>query len=271
MMERVPTLEKDKWLAVTAGLGSSDFEGAALRIKKTLDSVGVVDKSVAVLTKDLIEVCPETSRIYSNFLNKETRGYGFMCWKAEIVSAALNGYWGDFNGVIWIDAGCEITLNPITKIILRKFQLFARRNGIACFTLDTEEVAYTKRDLFEKFPDIDPYAAGPQIQTTWMMFHGVTGKLVADEWLNIVCSGVHLLDFEPSRHEEFPEFIENRNDQSAFSLVCKENQIPIMRYRPTSGIGSRISSIRGMFNPIWTSRNRKSDSIKRSYHKFFES
>ena len=261
---------RQKWIAVTAGVGSEQFEGAAKRVQSNLQDAGVVDKVVAVLTDDLREVCPLTSEIYANLMNPQTRGYGFMCWKAEIVNAAFAGKWGDFDGVIWIDAGCEINLNLVSALNFRKFQRHSEVHGVASFTLATKEVEYTKRDIFELFPEIDPISAGDQIQTTWMFLFGDKGRLITKQWLELVCKGTNFLDLNPSASPEFPQFIENRYDQSTFSMICKANKIQAMRYRPTSGSGSLISKLRGITNPIWTTRNRTPDTVKSRLHRLIE-
>jgi hypothetical protein len=267
---RVSVLKRARWIAVTAGVGSLEFEGAAKRVKADLEESGVVDKVIAVLTRDLPEICPVTSKIYSELMNPDTRGFGFMSWKAEIVKAAFDGMWGEFDGVIWIDAGCEVSINPFSRLKFRYFQKYARTHGVACFALSTKEFQYTKRDMFDLFPEIDPYSAGDQIQTTWMMLYAECGRDISDDWFDLVCQGTHLLDLEPSKNDELQGFIENRYDQSAFSLVCKNKSIRVMQHRPTAGSGSYISTLRGLVNPIWTSRNRGPASIKRKIHNLFE-
>jgi hypothetical protein len=263
-------LKSQKWIAVTAGVGSKQFEGAAKRIQVTLQNSRVVDRVVAVLTDDLPEICPVTSEIYADLMNPQTRGFGFMAWKAEIVNAAFVGRWGDFDGVIWIDAGCEVTINPISLLNFKRFQRYSKVHGVASFTLATQEVQYTKRDIFSLFPEIDPHAAGDQIQSTWMFLSGEKGRLISNQWLELVCRGTNLLDLSPSEHQEFPEFIENRYDQSTFSMVCKANQVKVMKYRPTTGSGSLISRIRGLSNPIWTARNRTPNTVKSRLHRLVE-
>lgn len=259
-----------KWLAVTAGVGSPDFEEAAFRVRDSLVRSGVVDKVVAVTTKDLSTVCPETSVLYRDLMNTDTRGYGFMCWKAEIVNAAMEGLWGDFEGVIWVDAGCEVSVNPISRIRFNTFKTFAKKHGVSCFTLDTLEIEYSKRDIFEHFPEIDPFSAGRQIQTTWFFLYGEKGKKISREWLSTVLVGRHMLNLEPSNLPEYQEFVENRYDQSTFSLVCKKNRIRTMSYVPTSGDGTFLSKLNGLFHPIWTSRNRGGTSVKMKFHEMLE-
>jgi hypothetical protein len=263
-------LKQDRWIAVTAGLGSENFEGAALRVKESFKNSGIVDEVVAVLTQDLAEVCPHTSKIYSEFMNSEFRGYGFYSWKAEIIKAAFDGHWGKFDGVVWIDSGCEVSINPISKIRFEYFKRYANKFGVASFTLSTKEIEYTKRDIFEQFPMINPHNAGEQIQATWMLFQGDLGKTISNQWFNLVCSGTNLLDFGLSKNTEYAEFIENRNDQSAFSMVCKDNNVRVMNYKPTAGTGSFPASLKGFFHPIWISRNRTPKTIKKYIHQFFE-
>lgn len=263
-------MKQDRWLAVTAGVGAPEFEAAAHRIVASLVPSGIVDRVVEVVTKDLAEVCPNVSQLYKNLMNSDTRGYGYMCWKAEIIKAAVDGWWGEFDGVIWIDAGCEVTINPFSRSMFRKFQNHAKNNGVACFTLDTLEIEYTKRDLFELFPGIEPKTSGKQIQSTWFFLYGDLGKKIAREWFETVMKGTRLLELTPSRKSEFPEFIENRYDQSAFSLVCKSNEVIPMNYLPTNGHTSLILQFRGMFHPIWTSRNRQGRSIKKPFHRLLE-
>jgi len=259
-----------KWLAITAGVGAQNFEEAAYRVRDSLASSGVVDKVVCVTTKDLLLVCPKTSVLYRDLMNTRTRGYGYMCWKAEVVNSAMQGEWGDYEGIVWIDAGCEVTINHLSKIKFNSFKKQAISHGVACFCLDTLEIEYTKRDLFEKFPEVSPSLAGKQIQTTWFFLHGDTGRQIAKDWFDTVMSGTNLLDLNPSSNPEYEGFVENRYDQSAFSLVCKKYGISVMSYKPTAGYGSFPSFLRGFVNPIWTSRNRTGLSIKRNIHNFLE-
>ena len=258
--------ELDSWLALTAGIGTSDFEEAALRVKNSLAGFKNINTVIAVLTNEVTDVCPITSKLYSEIMNPQTRGYGYMCWKAEIVKAGFDGYWGKFTGVIWVDAGCEIFHTPMTDFRLKMFQSYSRHNGVACFTLNTKEIEYSKRDLFEQFPDIDPFKAGKQIQTTWMFLHGEKGREISRQWLETVTRGKNLLNLEPSALNEYSEFIENRYDQSTFSLVCKRNGIPPMRYKPTGGVNGKVAIFRGLLHPIWTTRNRTGRSVKSRLH-----
>jgi hypothetical protein len=262
--------KSSRWVVITAGLGSQDFENAAKRVEASFKNTNLVDKVVAIRTEQIYKTCPVTTEIYSRYIASKSRGFGFMSWKPELVQSAFKGTWGDFDGVLWIDAGCEVSINPMSTVAFKKFQRYAIANGVAAFTLDTTEIAYTKRDLFEEFPQINPQESGNQIQTTWIFFHGKAGRVVAQSWFELVCKGTNLLDLEPSRNPEYPEFLENRYDQSSFSLVCKSLGIEPMKYRPTAGFGSIASRLRSFTQPIWTSRNRTGGTKRTKIHKFLE-
>ena len=263
-------MKKSKWIAITAGLGSIEFEEAAMRVGKDLSDASIVDLVIVITTKDIFDICPRTTEIYSELIESEARGFGFMSWKSELVKSAFDGRWGKFDGVIWIDAGCEISINLISKLRFRGFQKYAETNGVAAFTLRTPEIEYTKQDLFDEFPEINPLTSGDQIQSTWIFFHGDAGSLASNKWFETICKGTHLLDLALSRKPESPRFIENRYDQSSFSLVCKSLGIPPMKYSPTAGFGSSFSRLRGFFHPIWTSRNRTGVTKKTKLNLFFE-
>lgn len=132
----------------------------------------------AVKSGELRLECPRVFEKYEDYLNSRTKGFGYMAYKAELVQSAFEGAYGECDGVIWVDAGCEVVVNSLSKKKLDDFINYAEENGVACFTLDTDELMYTKRDLFRAFPSIDPESAGPQIQTTWFLLHGSTGKQV---------------------------------------------------------------------------------------------
>lgn len=268
--DEVRHLKTGRWIAITAGLGSKDFEEAAERVGRDLLAAAIVDGVIVVTTRDIYELCPVTTGIYAKLIENGSRGFGFMSWKSELVKYAFEGKWGDFDGVIWIDAGCEISINPVSQHYFHKFQKFAKNNGVAAFTLRTPEIEYTKQDLFDEFPEINPFTAGDQIQSTWAFFHGVTGRKAAERWFETNCKGTHLLDLGPSKKPENPRFIENRYDQSSFSLVCKSLGILPMKYKPTPGYGSFAASMKGLIHPIWTARNRTGSTVKSNLSLFLE-
>lgn len=250
-----------KWIVVTAGVGSPEIEAAALRVASAAEKLPGVARSIAVLTDDLAAVCPKTKQVYGHLQNSSHRGYGYMAYKSEIVGNAFDSFWGDFDGVIWIDAGCEILINPLSSLRMKYFQKFARKNGAFTFVLQSLEIEHTKRDLFERFKLINPKEAGNQIQSTWFLLTGEKGKRISRLWSEVTLENTNFLSDEKSKLPEFPEFKVNRTDQSVFSLTCKTFGVLISSYVPAAGSGSILGKIRAATHPIWVSRNRTGKTI----------
>ncbi len=246
------------------------MRAASARICDKASSSGFFESVVAVTNENLKEVCGRVSASYPHIFNEATRGYGYMTYKPDAIKSAFEGLWGDCDGVVWIDAGCELFLTPLTRIRFNHFLKIARKRGIACFSMGTPEISYTKRLLFDKFPSINPITSGNQIQATWLIAYGAKGRKVVDEWLQMILESEENFNLAESPVGEFPEFVEHRYDQSIFSLVCKKNGIKPMLLRPTPGRGSWKTLLRSFFHPIWTSRNRTGKSSIPTAFKYFE-
>jgi hypothetical protein len=261
--------KKDAWHLLTAGVGSADMTAASVRVFEKASSSGLFESVNAINNDNLAQVCSRVVTAYPHIFNETTRGFGYMTYKADAMVSAFENSWGDCDGVVWVDAGCELFLTPLTRIRFKYFLRVAKKRGVACFELGTPEIQYTKKLLFDKFPSINPKDSGNQIQSTWFMAYGELGRKVVEEWLALILESEDNFNLLASPGGEFPEFIEHRYDQSIFSLVCKRNGIKPMFFRPTPGRGSWKSLLRSFFHPIWTSRNRKgSSSIPRAFQYF---
>lgn len=257
-----------KWILITAGLGSADFEEAAERVIRDSESLHKWEQQILLSEKNIRYYCPTSSTNYSEILNHKTVGYGFMIWKAEIVYRTLEGEFGPCDGVVWVDAGCEVVSNTLTRIILRKHLRRARKFGAEVFTLQTPELSYTKRDVFYEFPGFDLHDRSPQIQTTNFYIHGCNGLEIARKWFEVATKSQSMIDESSSRRGELAEFITHRHDQSIFSLSCKSNGNFHVFETLTSGTGTRKSQIKGFISPFWASRNRSGSSIVPGWFNF---
>lgn len=250
----------DRWILITAGLGSFEFEAAAERVKSQSKSLYDWEQQIAVTEKNISEYCPTSVLKYSAVLNPETVGYGFMVWKSEIVFRSLNGEFGPCDGVVWVDAGCEVVSNPLSRLRLRKHMYQAKKYGAEVFSLKTPEASYTKRDLFHEFSEIDSYDISPQIQTTNFYLYGNLGLEIARKWFEVAMRSQSFIDESPSTRKEIPDFITHRHDQSIFSLCCKSTKNFHEFHALTSGTGSRKALVKGFITPFWASRNRSGSS-----------
>jgi hypothetical protein len=253
-----------KWLVLTAGLGGENFRAAAERVVRDASRFASVGLAKAVFEEDLPGVCPQTVSKYSDYLNPDHHGFGYFSWKPEIIFRGLEGYWGDFEGVIWIDAGCEVYATLFTEVRLRRWLKKCKKSGIFSFTLKTPENRFTKKDTFRLFSNLNDDDSSDQIQATWAIFHKFS-ILIAKEWLEKAQAGINYLDLSPSKSSEGRDFIEHRFDQSLLSLTLKSNRIRPTGLVPVAGKTGLKSVLRASIQPIWTTRNRSGASLIPSF------
>lgn len=251
-----------KWVLITAGLGSRDFEDSAKRVAQQARGFGIFSRIVDLNTAATQDVCQRIRLRYPNEFSVNERGFGHMVWKSEVVLSAFEGSFGEFNNVLWVDGGCEVNPNILTRIRLKRILKHARKYGVAAFVLQTPEWKYTKSDLINRFNFLDSlHFESPQFQTTWFALSGELGAKIAKRWLEITLEDYAFSSVSASSAPEKLGFVENRYDQSIFSLVCKEFGIKPINYVPAAGRSGFKSVIRALFHPIWTSRNRTGKSI----------
>jgi len=248
----------DKWRVITAGLGVNSQEAAARRVIRDSEKFNLFDDFLITLTPDLPTSAPSISHKFSKYLSPDVKGYGYFCWKPELV---LRGFDNSVDGVVWVDAGCEINANKLSRIRLKYFMRIAKRQGYFVYKLNTPENIFTKRSLFKNFPGTTTSDSSGQFQATWLFLHGDLGREIARIWFETSLADISNLDLSNEGDLETEGFVEHRFDQSVLSLTLKELNCSTSNYCPPAGT-TAWSQIRGLTHPIWSSRNRSGTSIK---------
>jgi hypothetical protein len=244
---------------ITAGIAPANFERAAARV--AAKSLELYDfREVLVLSqKTLKHFCPVTARRYRDFLKPEVRGYGYWVWKPEFIYRTLAGEFGNFDQVIWIDSGCEINANVISRVIFAGRIEETDNKGVWLHALESSDDSYTKQFVVSQFPEISEIQLrSPQFQANYMHFSSQKALTIAEEWFAKTSENISNVNLDANARES-KGFIEHRSDQSILSLVVKKHQIGYDRINLPSG-GTNKSAIRAVFEPIWISRNRDGKS-----------
>ena len=172
---------------------------------------------------------------------KKTRGYCYWYWKPLIILEALE-LANEDEIIHYLDIGFHIKknnfnrfyeyldlLNQSEKSILA-FQYFPLNNKV--FTgikfPEREEYKYTKSDLLDFFSKLKDkkITHTPQFASGNIFFKkSEKSKSFLLEWLDVFETRFDLIDDSPSKIKNFSEFVENRHDQSVFSILCKINGI----------------------------------------------
>lgn len=162
------------------------------------------------------------------YLTPSCRGYGFWSWKPWGILTLLQKM-KEGDRLLYLDAGCHINTQGISRFYEYVNILDQDKNGILVFTNGQPEYKWTKGDLFRHFnvTEKDSHITHTQQIAGGHVFlrkNKFTKKLI-QEWLDVFYNHLHLADNTPSASPNFPGFIENRFDQSVFSILCKLHDI----------------------------------------------
>lgn len=164
--------------------------------------------------------------LYSEFIDKNKRGYGYWLWKPLVILDMMNKY--EKNSIIiYADAGFEIIKNNSTIELFNKYinDVNTHESHRLGFLDKNLECEYTKQDLFEYLELNDPkYKISKQILGgIQILLNTDENKKFIEEWLNImIVDNYHYLDDSPSVSINYDKFIEHRHDQSIISLLKKK-------------------------------------------------
>jgi hypothetical protein len=144
----------------------------------------------------------------------QATGAGYWVWKPRIIQLTLEQMEpGDT--LLYADTGCEIR-GQLDAL----FELLEQADIIPFELGGLYEKEWTKGDVFEVL-NAHQFKDTPQRLASIALFRksSYTEDFV-DRW-NHFCSDLHMIDDSPSRIPNYPEFRENRADQSVWSLLTK--------------------------------------------------
>lgn len=247
------------WLFITVGIGRNNFREAAQRLCHQAEKFEIFSKIKSIDQSEIEVIAPYLKEWYPNEGITNTSGYGWYAWKSTVAREAFNGRWGDFENIMYLDAGCEMFLSSFSRRRLIKYMNITETKGSCLFAIKTQESSYSKSEVYDKFKEYD-YRPEIQIQAgSWLMRKDV-GKLISEEWENFILKGPHTVDISISPKGEHADFVEHRYDQSVFSLLAKKHKLNISDDRPPGKIGKLKYLFRSFFFPFWWARSRNGKS-----------
>ena len=253
----------EKWIFVSFADGNEAITDAGKRIAAQALQLGIFHKIYVFNGIGLATVDEDYRNIYFSDSGK-SRGFGYWVWKPIVLRYLdrQNHVSGDqIAGVIYADAGCEIPVNHYSrKRFLSIFELTKRSAVIADVTRHSE-IKYTKRAIFEVIDPHYSHAMTPQLSATWLAVRfNSNGQDFLNSWTRLALQNNGALINDLISKEDH-RFIENRHDQSLFSLLFKEYSFTPHQIRYRHFLGSLTNSM----HPIWTSRNRTGQTIIKSW------
>ena len=189
--------------------------------------------SVSILDETDLE--PEFRVRHKSVLEPEVKGYGYWCWKPQVIAQRLATL-PEGEILVYMDAGSH--LNPRGRKMWKKYISICRSSvtGVLAFQTDLLEKNWTKSDVFHYFNVIHR----PEILERGQVGGGLIfiqnsafAREFVEQWQTIIDEHFRLVDDSPSRHPNLSGFMKHRHDQSVFSVLGKVNQIELL---PASGL-----------------------------------
>lgn len=203
------------------------------------------------------------------FIEENQRGFGLWFWKAEIILDTFKRK-PDIEGVLYIDAGCELNINPNSKSkLMEYFKLANEKNGLA-FELPFKEIEWTEPFVVE---EIYPTLAEGELQIAGgiLFFPNNPNSLkILLDWSENNCKNEYsFLRGKPSESIQYSNnsrVVEHRFDQSIISLIWKKNKLFTI---PDETFWHPNWILDGTNFPIWATRSKLRISFQSNKIVFF--
>lgn len=248
-----------KVLFITFADGNPDFVRAAERLAFQAQETGLFTTCLSFFSDSLAAAFPLYAQdlVKINQLDKFPLHY--RAAKTWCILAALRGTFGEFDVIVYMDAGCEIQNNWVTRLSLKnKCKLALRHGGLAESTM-LPEVQWSKIELLRLFGLSSPEVVSAQVQSTWSIWRKGDEQLaVAARWRELTVSDENYW-CDPTDRGADLELVEHRHDQSIFSLLWKRAHFPVHPNSMDFGPNAKLSTFRSLGIPIHAIRNRTGD------------
>ena len=188
-----------------------------------------------------------------SFLIKGSRGFGYWCWKPQVVLQALSQMPPN-DILLYADVGCHLNPNGMPRF-LQYFNALHDSDFVVfqskphpVESRPQQECQWTKGDVLDFFH----VRENRKILESGQIAGGVflvrnTQPVVRffQDFRTCCMENFHLVDDSPSHSPNCPEFREHRHDQSLFSIMCKlaghdDHSFPVDDFSPTAPNASEL-------------------------------
>lgn len=152
------------------------------------------------------------------------RGAGLWLWKPYFILKTLESV-PENHYVIYLDAGV-IVVNEFRHLIE---SLEKSHQDVMVFELPLIEEEWTKKEIYSAIaPDFN--RSINQILSGYIILKNTrVSRNLITEWLNHMQNPVCILPQNVTKEPNYWNFVENRDDQSVFSLICHKDNITPFR------------------------------------------
>lgn len=229
-------------MVVCINYANERYEKAQSLNSMTAKKVGKADKVISYHPED---IDPAFREEHKDILSLE-RGDGYWLWKPYFIYKTLS-ILNEGDILVYSDSG-SYYINSVRHLINT---MNAAKLDIMPFTLHTPEYLYTKRDAFILMGCDEPeYVNSFQRLASFQVIRKTDYSIsFVKDWLNFACDARIITDTVSTLGENYPDFIDNRHDQSIFSLLSKKYGLP--GFRDPSQFGNKYDMDNSPYPQIW--------------------
>jgi hypothetical protein len=238
------------------------------RLRRQAEAMGFFGDRIRIWTE--ADLDSDFREKMKSHLVHGSRGYGYWCWKPQIVLQLLREMdEGDI--LLYVDAGCHLNPGGIKR--LKEYFELAEKYGIVAFqsrqiddalrndfsTHFLPDGEWCKGDILDYFGvrnDSTIVNSGQMGGGIFLVKKSAAAVRFFEEFRQVYFDRYELCDDSPSISPNLPGFIENRHDQSIFSLLVKRNGVYTLsskEYDPMNG-GDDWSPMERY--PIWAKHDK---------------
>lgn len=226
-------------MKVLLTFASSSMRRSADRLAKQAKALEFYDSIYSYSEQNL---SPDFRGKHKDDLVEGTRGFGYWCWKPQIIYQVLEGM-NDGDVLQYTDAGCHLNPNGIVRLG-EYFELAQKsKKGILAFqlrdpspplakpsfgALNLPDCQWIKGDLLDYFGvrDREDITATQTIGAGIIFIRKCRESMaLLEKWRTVIEADFSLIDDTPSKSKNMADFKEHRHDQAIFSIICKLESI----------------------------------------------
>ena len=222
--------------------GNDDFKYKSLLLKREAESCGWFDEIIAHTPESVSEFLSQ----HQDFVRENKRGYGYWIWKPYIILDTLRQV-NEGDIVTYIDSGGSILSHKKDKFDEYLSLLNSSERPIIAFGLYSQylEKQFQKMTTLKRFglDQDENFLNSGQIESGVIICkkNDFTVKFF-EEWLALMLENNYSMIHDHDEMDQLDSFIENRHDQSVFSILCKSHQVNIVSINDCYGYGPFFSS-----------------------------
>ena len=268
---------------ILLSFASDDLKKSINRFKRQAEETNFYDE-IRIMTYNDLDT--NFKQVLKKLMaNGKKKGFGYFMWKPYLVKKMLEEInYGDV--INYMDIGFHLLKENKKKF--KDYLKFIREknNWILAFQYHSkifekidnisfpsrEERKYSKGDLLDFFGFYDKslVTETPQYMAgCFFIKKNKNSMSFIDEWLDVFYKRFDLIDDTVSKLKNLNGFIENRHDQSVFSLLCKKNNLKSFSAYECDWayLNNERTWIHNKKSPFLAKRDLKFNIFKRFYNR----